>query len=529
MQPTNRISELKSSVNQHILRSIFDDAYYCVFDEAPYFVHDAAFNENTNQVLEYLNRCHVYIGMTATDEPVKMHLSNHSVHDFLYGLEQKTMAYAKDRTYKQQQAQDIESHGCFDEETQTWSWLYTDAYGRPCRQKMPQSQFEELKNPSSPERIDQAVACLKPMDYPEPWKVISLPNDYSRYHVYYYHTDDELLRRIEQTPEEKWLIFSMNSEAGIELTEQINWFLHADDVAVFLDSALIHTKSTSNSERRARRIQRAQNTYCEIRDTSRFSCRVLVTTTVLDNGVNLHDRALRHIVLPTHDKTEFMQMIGRKRLAEGETANLYIQETAYKTIAQERYSVQRDMQQLQNFLKLNETKEITSHRNPLGYATRFQIKYPGDQIRRIMAFMRKCKRPLLINAEFRYGSSEADSYENRVKRLRDWKINQLAFCNLLYSLKLCSDFRACRNSAEQGTPQYEHPVLWSQLQWLGKEYDPTCWLDYEVRKETRGNLQKQLLADCEKGYFIEGAAALEAYIGDLIKLLYQINVADCMC
>ena len=113
------------------------------------------------------------------------------------------MAYAKERMHKQQQAQNIEMNGYFDEKAQMWSRAYIDCYGRIGCQDMPQSQFEELKNPSSPERIDLAVSCLKPMDYPEPWKVISLPNDYLRYHVYYYHTDDELLKRIERTPEEK--------------------------------------------------------------------------------------------------------------------------------------------------------------------------------------------------------------------------------------------------------------------------------------------------------------------------------------
>ena len=65
----------------------------------------------------------------------------------------------------------------------------------------------------------------------------------------------------------------------------------------------------------------------QIERNSKFEGKVLITTKVLDNGVNLKDKDLKHIVLMTTEKTEFIQMYGRKRYAEGEEGvNLYIME-----------------------------------------------------------------------------------------------------------------------------------------------------------------------------------------------------------
>ena len=47
----------------------------------------------------------------------------------------------------------------------------------------------------------------------------------------------------------------------------------------------------------------------EVCANSRFSSQVLVCTSVLDCSVSLHDPKLRHIVVETADKTEFLQML----------------------------------------------------------------------------------------------------------------------------------------------------------------------------------------------------------------------------
>lgn len=51
--------------------------------------------------------------------------------------------------------------------------------------------------------------------------------------------------------------------------------------------------------------------------------RIMIATSVMDNGINLKDNELRNIVLMADTETEFIQMLGRKR-KDGEKVKLYI-------------------------------------------------------------------------------------------------------------------------------------------------------------------------------------------------------------
>ena len=53
------------------------------------------------------------------------------------------------------------------------------------------------------------------------------------------------------------------------------------------------------------------------------SPKVLITTSVLDNGINIKDIALRNVIIVADTETEFIQMLGRKR-NDGTSIKLYI-------------------------------------------------------------------------------------------------------------------------------------------------------------------------------------------------------------
>lgn len=62
----------------------------------------------------------------------------------------------------------------------------------------------------------------------------------------------------------------------------------------------------------------------QITSTERFACRFLFTTKVLDNGVNLTDRTIKHIIIEQTDLIDFIQCLGRKRVQDEEdTITLY--------------------------------------------------------------------------------------------------------------------------------------------------------------------------------------------------------------
>lgn len=62
----------------------------------------------------------------------------------------------------------------------------------------------------------------------------------------------------------------------------------------------------------------------ELIEAEKFEARCLVTTKALDNGININDAALTSVVISTDDQVDFIQMLGRKRRADGEKIQLYV-------------------------------------------------------------------------------------------------------------------------------------------------------------------------------------------------------------
>jgi hypothetical protein len=60
-------------------------------------------------------------------------------------------------------------------------------------------------------------------------------------------------------------------------------------------------------------------------ENERFNERILITTSALDNGVNIVDREVKHIIIDNFDLDTVIQMLGRKRIIDdNDTVNLYI-------------------------------------------------------------------------------------------------------------------------------------------------------------------------------------------------------------
>lgn len=64
----------------------------------------------------------------------------------------------------------------------------------------------------------------------------------------------------------------------------------------------------------------------QIAMNSTFNTKVLVTTCVLDNGVNFKDEKLKHLVTTEFDKTKFIQEVGRIRFKAGKSDGVYASE-----------------------------------------------------------------------------------------------------------------------------------------------------------------------------------------------------------
>ena len=62
----------------------------------------------------------------------------------------------------------------------------------------------------------------------------------------------------------------------------------------------------------------------QIEQTAKYTQRVLITTSVLDNGVSLKNDNLHNVVIDSADYVGFMQMLGRKRVKDDEPINIYV-------------------------------------------------------------------------------------------------------------------------------------------------------------------------------------------------------------
>lgn len=128
--------------------------------------------------------------------------------------------------------------------------------------------------------------------------------------VLYYEEQEQVIEIIKQSNQnEKWLVFQSNKMKAKELTKKLG------------DSAALITAE-----------DRENDTIAEIIHEGKFSCKVLVATKLLDNGVSLKDSQLKNIIIDTISRTEFIQMLGRKRcLNANDVVTLYITKKSKKT------------------------------------------------------------------------------------------------------------------------------------------------------------------------------------------------------
>jgi len=240
--------------------------YSCVvFDECHFFYSDAMFNETAEKLLPKIPThfsTSVRIYMSATPENVIVPILKAELE-----YTKHLLNYLKDKIYTT-------------EVTNQWYeriWAYTSAY------------------------------------------------DYSAYECTFFdpvHSQQNLIEEILDS-KDKWLIFVTNIRKGKELAQQLcaankkrlkpGKKASAGKYALFLDR-----KSRYNTDEVSGKM------WAKIEKNMSFSPHVLITTSVLDNGITLNDKNLKNIVLYTDDRTEFIQEIGRCRVNGRKAPHLYI-------------------------------------------------------------------------------------------------------------------------------------------------------------------------------------------------------------
>ncbi len=134
--------------------------------------------------------------------------------------------------------------------------------------------------------------------------------DYSYLNIKPYSKYSELYHIIEKSIEinEKWLFFIDDKKGCRNLERKLrnNLNITKDDILV------IDSESKDGAD------------YEEIIKNEKFKQKILISTSVIDNGVNIKDLKLKNIVISDINKDKCLQMVGRKRVAAGEKVSLYM-------------------------------------------------------------------------------------------------------------------------------------------------------------------------------------------------------------
>ena len=135
--------------------------------------------------------------------------------------------------------------------------------------------------------------------------------DFQHFHCVIANEVDEIWHEVAKS-EKKSIIFIDNKEYAEKLKEQfqITWGLKSEDV--YLLNADIIDDKMNDVEIRTLTI------------AHKVLPKILITTSVLDNGVSIHDDLVGNVVVATESKVNFFQMIGRIRTENCEFCNLYI-------------------------------------------------------------------------------------------------------------------------------------------------------------------------------------------------------------
>ena len=246
---------------------------YAVFDEAHFFYADAEFNEFCHILLRYIPyvfRDVIRIYMTATSWDVLEYIKKYETQRYSYGL---PALYRSDVLIDQ----------FSDRET-----IYSN-------QNTPPHKVTEF----------------------HPLHLYSIESDYSGYSLKFFKSarnsgsDNssefkgkvvavlDILKR-PLVLHKKAVIFVDNKSEGKSLFREL---IRNNISAIYID----------------RQESVPKNAKSKIIETERFDESVLITTSVIDCGINLCDDDIKTIVIFYTDRTQFMQALGRKRMKSGET------------------------------------------------------------------------------------------------------------------------------------------------------------------------------------------------------------------
>lgn len=286
-----------------------------VCDEAHFFYDDSTYNAHTSEILKLLIPRFFWqkrIYMTATPEdvlPLILYEEKNQLDSYILQVRQQRENAANFLRARHQEEQKTvkETNGNMAELTKR--------------------QTEETNNFNNKDKIDlkseQTVMANQAL------KVYNYPDDFSHVRLHFFHEWMSIVNTVKENEnKDKWLIFVRTKEKGEELKKQFG------SCADFFDA-----DSKGDDKKALNDLLRREY----------FEKTVLISTTLLYNGVNFNDNNLKHIVVDTVNELEMIQMLGRKRINGNEIVNLYVMVPKEKDLNTYLNLTRRNLQLIKSF------------------------------------------------------------------------------------------------------------------------------------------------------------------------------------
>lgn len=292
-------ASLKCILNDSDFLNFCSQARYLIFDEAHYILDDSLYNKGINFFIQ----------------------------TFLFPIVTKDENNNDYRIPSFPNSTKIFMSGTMDE---VYEYIQqTNRFPRKPFDFIESKETLNLDNPNSSLKILRGYGNIERYNY-----VLSMPTDYSYIEPYKYKNLEDICSQIEKTPaDEKWLIFVKSVEEGARL-QGILQKMYSNNVC-FLNAE--NKESSRNKE-----------IYSQLIHECKFGCRILIATTVIYNGVNVKDNAVKHIVVPFTTMSVLKQLIGRKRITENEIVNVYFPDVTYDEIKKRYYNCIKDCMEIIN-------------------------------------------------------------------------------------------------------------------------------------------------------------------------------------
>ena len=158
--------------------------------------------------------------------------------------------------------------------------------------------------------------------------------DYEYLDIQILDNKDDIMSLVTQDSD-KWLIFVDNINYGQALKNDLIKLFKDDEESN--RTVVMLSSSYEKNEESANEVQ-------EVVNTNSFKAKIIISTSVMDNGISIKDINLRNMIIISDNEVEFIQMLGRKR-RDTKKLKLYI-------FKQKKEYFTRRLKQVQRLLKI---------------------------------------------------------------------------------------------------------------------------------------------------------------------------------